>query len=48
MRDTLAMGLAMADAGTLTEPLDLVPSAPNLRRADILTRASTVDGFCGV
>ena len=45
VRDTIAMGLAMADAGTVTEPLGLVPSAPNLRPADILTRASTVDGF---
>ena len=45
VRDTIAMGLAMADAGTVTEPLGLVPSAPDLRPADILTRASTVDGF---
>ena len=45
MRDTIAMGLAMADAGTVTESLGLVPSAPNLRPADILMRASTVDGF---
>ena len=45
VRDTIAMGLAMADAGTVTEPLGLVPSAPCLRPADILTRASTVDGF---
>ena len=45
VRDTIAMGLAMADAGTVTEPLGFVPSAPNLRLADILTRASTVDGF---
>ena len=44
VRDPIAMGLAMADAGTVTEPLGLVPSAPNLRPADILTRASTVDG----
>ena len=29
----------------MTEPLELVPSAPCLRPADILTRASTVDGF---
>ena len=45
VRDTIAMQLAMADAGTVTELLGLVPSAPNLRLADILTRASTVDGF---
>ena len=45
VRGTIAMGLAMADAGTVTEPLGLVPSAPNLRPADILTRASKVDGF---
>ena len=45
VRDTIAMGLAMADAGTVTEPLGLVPSAPDLRPVDILTRASTVDGF---
>ena len=44
VRDTIAMQLAMADAGTVTEPLGLVPSVPNLR-PDILTRASTVDGF---
>ena len=44
-RDTIAMGLALAGAGTVTEPLGLVPSAPNLRPADILTRESTVDGF---
>ena len=42
VRDT---GLAMADAGRVTEPLKLVPSAPNLRPEDILTRASLVDGF---
>ena len=35
VRDTNTMGLAMADAGTVTEPLELVPSAPNLRPADI-------------
>ena len=29
----------------MTEFLGLVPSAPNLRPAGILTRASTVDGF---
>ena len=45
VRDTIAMGLAVAGAGTVTEPLGLVPSAPNLRPADILTRASPVDGF---
>ena len=45
VRDTNAMRLATAVAGTLTEPLGLVPSAPGLRLADILTRASTVDGF---
>ena len=27
VRDTIASGLAMADAGTVTEPLGLVPSA---------------------
>ena len=44
VRDTIAMGLVMADAGTGTEPPELVPSGPNLRPADTL-RASTVDGF---
>ena len=33
---TIAMGLAMADAGTVTEPLGLVPSAPCLRPADTI------------
>ena len=36
VRDTIAMGLAMADAGAVTEPLGLVPSTPGLRPADIL------------
>jgi hypothetical protein len=45
IRDTVAMGLAMADPGTITEPLGLVPSRPELRPADILSRAGREDGL---
>ena len=40
VRDVIAMGLAMADPGTVVEPLGLVPSRPNLRPADVLSRAA--------
>ena len=34
VRDVIAMGLAMADPGTVVEPLGLVPTRPELRPAD--------------
>ena len=45
IRDTIAMGLAMADPGTITEPSGLVPTRPELRPADVLSRAGREDGL---
>jgi hypothetical protein len=45
LRDVIAMGLAMADPGTVVEPLGLVPSMPQLRPADVLSRAGLEQGL---
>ena len=45
VRDVIAMGLAMADPGTVVEPLGPVPSRTNLRPADVLSRAGREQGL---
>ena len=45
IRDAVAMGLAVADPGTIVEPLGLVPSHPRMRPADILSRAGLEQGL---
>ena len=45
VRDVIAMGLAMADPGTVVEPLGLVPTRPELRPADVLSRAGLEHGL---
>ena len=45
VRDVIAMGLAMADPGTVVEPLGLVPTRPELRPADVLSRAGLEQGL---
>ena len=45
VRDVIAMGLAMADPGTVIEPMGLVPSRPSLRPGDVLSRAGREQGL---
>ena len=45
VRDVVAMGLAMADPGTIVEPQGLVPSMPHIRPADVLSRAGQEQGL---
>jgi hypothetical protein len=45
VRDVVAMGLACADPGTVIEPAGLVPSRPDLRPADVLSRAGLEQGL---
>ena len=45
LRDVIAMGLAMADPGTVIEPQGLVPTMPQLRPADVLSRAGLEQGL---
>ena len=48
LRDAIALGMAVVDPSTVTEAPGLVPSRPELRPANVLTRAARPNGLAAV